>query len=465
MPRRRRGGPCREHAGAALQRDARCEAIARAQTSEEIPLLEQNFPDAVSSAFSNQRSLMESSATAVGDWLSHHSLPRDVLLPLLEAHGAERTEDLAYLEPGEIDGICTDSQLGVAERSRLRQVLRQLRIVHGTEEGEAADLSVTRTRSRAPTVERLTTAQLEQHLATLRRYASSTVGPAGTVAGVVLSLHMAWAGCVADPTLRTHVLPVLFAIAKRPNAGAVEHEAALALVFLAFSLSGTVIKTELPETSAPCKHVVIIMGWLGSANEEFETVSKHYRKICPDCKVLTTVGGSDRWADIGAPVQDPQYKEHPTQQHLFSDGCVDAPWPASALCEEQLWRLAEAMLPPVSADGRSRGDGSAPRVLFHCFSNGFTLYVRLLRHLHQRGLAGEVECADALARISGVVFDSTPAWGPPPAVIPPPAIVKLVATQAVAAVRHEVASYQHPTRWSVSVLILLRWLLSLSARC
>ena len=85
-------GAAAAHAGStpeqrpALQRDARCEAIARAQTSEEIPLLEQNFPDAVSSAFSNQRSLMESSATAVGDWLSHHSLPRDVLLPLLEAH-------------------------------------------------------------------------------------------------------------------------------------------------------------------------------------------------------------------------------------------------------------------------------------------------------------------------------------------------------------------------------------------
>ena len=395
---------------------------------------------------------MDSSATPVGDWLSHHSLPRDVLLPLLEGHGAERTEDLAYLEPGEIDEVCRDSQLDGAEQSRLRQVLRQVRIVHGTEESEAAVLSATRIRSPAPAVERLTTTQLEQHVATLQHFASTTV-PAGTVTDVLLSLHMAWAGCVADPTMRPHVLPVLFAIAKRPNAGAVEHEAALALVFLAFSLSGTAIKTELPpsqQMSASCKHVVIIMGWLGSANEEFATVSQHYRKLCPDCKVLTTVGGSDRWADIGVPVKDPQFKQdptQPTQQHLFSDGCVDIPWPTSALCEEQLWRLAEAMLPPVSTDGRS--DGSAPRVLFHCFSNGFTLYVRLLRHLHQRGLAGEVECADALARISGVVFDSTPAWGPPPAVIPPAPIVKLVATQAVAAVGHVVASYHYSTIWSV----------------
>ena len=75
-------------------------------------------------------------------------------------------------------------------------------------------------------------------------------------------------------------------------------------------------------------------------------------------------------------------------------------------------------------------------MFFHLFSNGFTLYVRLLLHLHQRALAGESACAAAMspATIRGVVFDSTPAWGPRPAVIPPPAIVKLVATQAVAAV-------------------------------
>ena len=69
---------------------------------------------------------------------------------------------------------------------------------------------------------------------------------------------------------------------------------------------------------------------------------------------------------------------------------------------------------------------------FHLFSNGFTLYIRLLRHLHQRGLEGEASCTEAMASIRGVVFDSTPAWGPPPAVIPPPQVVKLVATQAVA---------------------------------
>jgi hypothetical protein len=376
-------------------------------------------------------------SSEVGGWLSQHSLPR-VLLPFLEGHGAERTEDLAYLEPSEIDEICSDSQLNAAEQSRLRRMLRQVRIVEGTEEDTSAAAPSTATRPPAPVVERLSPAELERHIAALQRYASTT-GTADTVAGVVHSLHAGWAGCVADPALRPHVLPVLFAIAKRPHAGEVEREAALALVFLAFSLSGTVIKMEPPsfqQTSAPCKQVVIIMGWLGSANDEFETVAQHYRQLCPNCTVLTTVGGNDRWADVGA--KDPQPTENtaqPTQPRLFSDGCVDAPWPTSALCEEQLWKLAEAMLPPLSDDGGSRTDGLAPRVFFHCFSNGFTLYVRLLRHLRQRAMSGEVECADALARISGVVFDSTPAWGPPPAVIPPPSIVKLVATQAVAAVQ------------------------------
>lgn len=393
-------------------------------------------------------------SSEIGAWLSQHSLPQ-ALLPLLEGHGAERTEDLAYLEPDEIDGIC-DSQLSATEQSRLRRLLRQVRILEGTEDDTVATAPSTAVRRLpCPTVERLNPTELERCLATLQQYASTT-GTEGTITGVVQSLHAGWAGCVADPTLRARVLPVLFAIAKRPNAGAVEREAALALVFLAFSLSGTVIKIELPpfqHTPAPCKHVVIIMGWLGSANDEFETVAQHYRKLCPGCKVLTTVGGSDRWADVGA--KDPQPKEdiaQPTQPHFFSDGCEDIPWPTSALCEEQLWKLAEAMLPPLSDDGGSRIDGPAPRVWFHCFSNGFTLYVRLLRHLRQRGMAGETECVEALARISGVVFDSTPAWGPPPAVIPPPPIVKLVATQAVAAVRSDSSPSYHSPLWLAHTL-------------
>lgn len=381
-------------------------------------------------------------ACRVGDWLLHHGLPR-TLLPLLEAHGAERAEDLAYLERCEIDQICKDSELDIAEQSKLRQVLRLLRIAEGMEEDAATQKPAAHSTARTPPrAERLTPAVLEQHLVTLQRYASSATAAADTVASLVHSLHLGWASCVADPTLRPHVLPVLFAIAKRSNAGAVEREAALALVFLSFSLSGTVIKTDLPlaqdSRSTPCKHVVIIMGWLGSANDEFETVAQHYRTMCPGCKVLTTVGGSDRWADVDTAAQETPSTEdpmRPRQPCLFSDGSTDAPWPTSALCEEQLWHLAEAMLPPLSLDSGDRALAGAPRVFFHCFSNGFTLYIRLLRHLWRRGKAGEVDCADALARISGVIFDSTPAWGPPPAVIPPPPIVKLVATQAVAAVR------------------------------
>jgi hypothetical protein len=382
---------------------------------------------------------MMAEPAAVADWLGASGLPPS-LLPALEAHGAEGTQDLAWLELAEIDELCEQQQLTVAEQSKLRQALRLVRIAAGAEEPASAS-DAARQRRAAPLVPRLGAAEAEQHVATLQRYASQSNAAPADLASVIGSLHASWAGCVADPTLRSRVLPVLFAIAKRANASAVEREAALALVFLSFSLSGTVIRTDAPppqHASPPpsgSRRVVIIMGWLGSSNEEFATLSQHYRKLYPGCTVLTTVGGSDCWADSPAAAQ--QEKQQQQAVPLFADGCTEAPWPTSALCEEHLWHLAEAILPPATACGGSAGGSAgdpAPRVLFHCFSNGFTLYVRLLRHLQQRGLEGEVECTDVLARISGVIFDSTPAWGPPPAVIPPPPIVKLVASQAVAAV-------------------------------
>jgi hypothetical protein len=94
----------------------------------------------------------------------------------------------------------------------------------------------------------------------------------------------------------------------------VEREAALALVFLAFSLSGTVIDRAAPAalpqpagtsggaSSPEC--VVVIMGWLGSMNSEFGDLVQHYRSRYPRCTVLTTVGGSDRWAAAATPPAD-----------------------------------------------------------------------------------------------------------------------------------------------------------------
>ena len=353
--------------------------------------------------------------------LAQHQQPADK--PAARARGARRREGRGPGVPGGRGDRRALALLGddAALHSKLVQALRAVRIAAGV---EAAAL----TPASRPVVTHLTPEELQQHAALLRSYATHDAthrGLASNVGGndeVIRSLHASWAACVADPSLRRVVLPVLFAIAKRPVANAPEREAALALCFLAFSLSGTVIQT-LAAAPAP-RNVVVILGWLGSQNEEFESLAQYFRTLCLDCTVHTTVGGSDRWADA-TPGEAAATARLPPP--LFAEGS-DASWPTAALCEEHLWRLAELILPPAD------GSAPAPKVLFHCFSNGFTLYVRLLRHLQRRAAEGEAACATCIAAIAGVVFDSTPAWGPAPAVIPPPAIVKLVATQAVAAV-------------------------------
>ena len=117
----------------------------------------------------------------------------------------------------------------------------------------------------------------------------------------------------------------------------------------------------------------LLGGGAGGA-DDFKTVSEHYRRKYPRCKIVTTVGGNDRWARCESPV-DPSAAAEPP---LYAEGAA-ATWPANALCEEQLWALSSHMVP--SAPG-----APPPRVLFHLFSNnGFMLYARLLRHLHERG--------------------------------------------------------------------------------
>jgi hypothetical protein len=40
----------------------------------------------------------------------------------------------------------------------------------------------------------------------------------------------------------------------------------------------------------------MIFGWLGSTNDEFDSLSSHYRQSYPSCRVLTTVaGGGKAW--------------------------------------------------------------------------------------------------------------------------------------------------------------------------
>jgi hypothetical protein len=375
----------------------------------------------------------------MGEWLGALGVPH--LLPLLDEWGAETPEDLAHLESEELAQMFDGLKL--VQKRKLQRALQVVRQLAGVEEpaapaaaaappAAAAAAAAAPSPAPPPAVPRLSSEEVARQAASLQRYAggSNVAEPEA-----LRSLHASWAACVDDPSVRRKLLPSLFAIAKRDKAGAVGREAALALIFLAFSLSGTAIKVEpstepsTPGAAAPGECVVMILGWLGSGCEDFKDVARHYRQQYPRCKIVTTVGGNDRWARPAAEGQGPAAAADAPP--LFAEG-AGAEWPAAALCEEQLWRLASHMLPSpgTSGNGNGNGSGTPPRVLLHLFSNnGFMLYARLLRHLHERGEAGESACREVLATgISAVVYDSTP----DPAYDPP--LLKQVAVASVASV-------------------------------
>jgi hypothetical protein len=39
---------------------------------------------------------------------------------------------------------------------------------------------------------------------------------------------------------------------------------------------------------------VVILGWLGSQNDEFADIAQYYRQTYPDARIVTSVGGCDR---------------------------------------------------------------------------------------------------------------------------------------------------------------------------
>jgi hypothetical protein len=130
----------------------------------------------------------------------------------------------------------------------------------------------------------------------------------------------------------------------------------------------------------------VILGWAGSAVESLSDVASYYQRDFPGFKVITTVGGCDRWA--GSSGEGDTADWFPTE--------------VSNMYEDQL----EHVLACVNNSGRrEKGEPDAP-VFMHLFSNnGFLAYQRVLQAMHKhessRNLLSRLEAG-------GVIADGTP---------------------------------------------------------
>jgi hypothetical protein len=317
-------------------------------------------------------------ALPLAEWVSSLRLGSGSggVLAQLDEWGVSEPADMIYLETKELQILTTDLKLvqkrklekAVAVLARAAELdLSPGEVLLATPASPTAEVEVQPEQPPAAGPVPPSDDEFALHVEVLKQ----CVGAAGeqSVEASLNSIQRCWTACVADPSKRSKVLPSLFAIARANTGTEVEREAGMALVFLAFSLSGTVVSTfpspkpaAGPTRGAPT--TVLILGWLGSGNDDFAEVVKHYHSRYPGCKVVVTVGGNDLWP--GRPIPQRPQRTTADGKHLRTAMTGAAPWPASGLCAVQLARLAAEM------------EGS--KVLVHSFSNnGIMLYTRLLR--------------------------------------------------------------------------------------
>ena len=79
--------------------------------------------------------------------------------------------------------------------------------------------------------------------------------------------------------------------------------AALALMFLSFSLSGSTMRTRIGvrtgASAAGPPTAIVVLGWLGSALDEFRELDAYYARAWPGFDTCVTVGGNDCWSRRG----------------------------------------------------------------------------------------------------------------------------------------------------------------------
>lgn len=360
---------------------------------------------------------------SLGDWVCALKLDTIGILNRLDEWGVVEPADMIYLEQEEVEMLSADLKL--IQRRKLEKAIEALARQAGMSPDPVVQVpppavvgisegALTKDEEEPAPAPEFGAAtppdddEFARHREVLLAHVEHGFDEAQAPA-VLEAIHRCWTGCVADPARRASVLPSLFRIARENTGSDLEREAAIALVFLAFSLSGTTVDVHAaPASGGSAISVgeptsVLILGWLGSGNADFAELVEHYQSTY-GCKVMVSVGGNDLWPGHAIATTEGPGAPAPPSSGLATSMSGAAAWPASGLADAQLRQLASEM--------------EGPRVLIHSFSNnGIMLYTRLLRYLTQEqdaqctaspGSGRMCAASLALASICAVVIDSSP---------------------------------------------------------
>ena len=342
---------------------------------------------------------------ALGEWLSALKLGRmsESVLAQLDSWGVAEPTDLSYLTEKEVGALTADMKL--VQRRKLEKAIGFfVNTIHGSvgdtvtqpADSQPADSQRGGYNEQSRSSKPPTAKDCEAQGMVLRDFIGNGCRTSDTQQ-ILYGIHTCWSGCVADPSWRAALVPILFRVVTDCTCQAVRRDATIAVVFLSFSLSGTTLAVSMPIERPLRTHAspstVLVFGWAGSGNDDFTDLTQFYRESYPSCKVVVTVGGSDLWRN-----QEFERRTNTTVKTAIDGGVR---WPTSQLATSQLSQLVDEV--------------AGPRVLVHSFSNnGMMLHTRLLKHLMTKRdeylLAPNIACraTRVLASICAVVVDSAP---------------------------------------------------------
>jgi hypothetical protein len=277
------------------------------------------------------------------EWMQALGLDSSKELLLLHEWGVEQPSDLIYLEAQEIELL--GGRLKLVQKRKLQRAIKCLKELSPFAEihNESAitvdggdDTNPISKPGEIP-VHKDSTVGFDFHHMILRRFIDNDCRKTLEPQSILTSLNACWKTATEHPPCRAKILSLLFHIAKCSSGSMIGKEAGLALVFLAFSRSGTQVKAHAPVRSHPGvtkgPNTVLILGWLGASVTDFEAVVQNYQKQFPHCTVVVTVGGNDTWPESAI-----DYDLAPKGLKTTANGGLL--WPSATASNLQLQTLA-----------------------------------------------------------------------------------------------------------------------------